>query len=103
MVDIPVELVPSGRGVTDSHRNYRQLVKHIIEVVSSVCSTGHVRRKKEHVAILIGRVIRPGIDHALILPVGQIVHWSRPADIVVRKHPPNRSWEPKTYTRPSNT
>ena len=84
MVDIPVELIPSGRGVTDGHRDHRQLVENIVEVVSSICPTGHVRRKKQHVAILVGRIIRPGIDHTLIPPVGQIVHRRRPTDVVIR-------------------
>ena len=84
MVDIAIELIPARRGVADSHRDHRQPVQHIVEIVSSICAPGHVRRKKQHIAVLVGRIICPGVEYALIPPVGQIVHRSGPADIVIR-------------------
>ena len=84
MVDIAIKLIPARRGVADSHRDHRQLVQHIVEIVSSICATGHVGRKKQHIAVLVSRIIRPGIEYALIPPVGQIVYWSGPSNIVIR-------------------
>ena len=78
-----VKLIFTGRRVTNSDRDVALLVQHIIEVVPSVRTLRYIRGIKAGFSFPVVRVICLSINDAFIAPVGQVVHRSRPADIVV--------------------
>ena len=81
---IAVELERSGRCAADSNRYYTYFIKNIVEVVASVRTNCHIRCIEAHVAVFIERVSSLWIYYAFILPVTEIVYWSRPAYIVTK-------------------
>ena len=83
IVHMAVKLIFTGRRVTNSDRDVALLVQHIIEVGPSVRTLRYIRGIKAGFSFPVVRVICLSINDAFIAPVGQVVHRSRPADIVV--------------------
>ena len=82
IMHISVKFIFSRRRVADRHRHHRHLIQHIVQIVPAVRPHRHIRRVQAHLARLVEGIRRFLIDHALIAPVPQVVHRSRPAHIV---------------------
>ncbi len=82
IVHITVKRKVSRGRIADRNRNDAYFIQHIVQIISAVRPYRNVRRIQAHFSLFVERVRIPRINHALIPPVPQIIHRSRPADIV---------------------
>ena len=83
IMDMAKELVFPCRGVADGHPHNPHEVKGVVEIIPPVHPPAHVGGEQQPQAQLIFRILVLAVDHALIPPVGQVVHRGGPAHVVV--------------------
>ena len=77
------ELIMPRRSVADGHPHDPHKIEGVVEVIPPVRPPAYVGGEQQPQAQLIFRILVLEVDHALIPPVGQVVHRGGPAHVVV--------------------
>ena len=80
--DIAVKSVWSLWSVCHCYRNDRYLIKHIIQIVSTIRPYCHIRCVQAHSPIGVERILCFPVNNSFIMPVSKIIYWCRPAYII---------------------
>ena len=83
VADMAQELIMPRRSVADGHPHDPHKIEGVVEVIPPVRPPAYVGGEQQPQAQLIFRILVLEVDHALIPPVGQVVHRGGPAHVVV--------------------
>ena len=81
-MDIAVEFIPPRWSIAHGHGHDVLFVQHIIEIISAVWPLRHVRGIEAGFPLPVQGILIPGVDHALVAPVREILQRGGPAHII---------------------
>ena len=83
MADVSEKPEHTARTFADCHSHDPHKIKCIIQIITSVCSSDHIRCKQQSQSQTVFRILIFPVYHTFIFPVSKIIQRRRPTDIII--------------------